>query len=402
MADSIRSKLPKNYAHLPGPLFDRPAIVETRATCEDCAMCSAAGQRGVELPGDEYFDPALKCCTYHPLITNFLIGGLLADPSPELDEGKRRIREKIASRIGITPRGVAPPRMQRVIYNAARERGFGRAPSLLCPYLAEGRCTVWYYREAVCSTYYCKHVGGAKGRAFWTAMRTYLQFIEGTLGWWAARQVHPGAKEPEIGNFELSLDDLANRGPNDAEYTSYWGDWVGREEEFFIACHEKVKALTPADFTRMIDESQQGKGLLPELQSRLDAAASPQPTPFLVLNPSLRKHKLDLGVAVRTYSPYDPMFITNDLYELLEKFGNTEPAAATLQRLGVELPPELVRDLWLHEILVPPSNDCRPATKLSFAGDRCVPITRPVPESESANEAAQAEQAAKPDEAPAR
>ncbi len=142
MADSFRSKLPKTYSHLPGPLFDRPTFDETRSTCDDCAMCANAGQRGVELPGDEYFEPTLKCCTYHPLITNFLIGGLLADESPELDEGKRRIRAKIAARIGITPRGVAPPRMQRVVYNAARERGFGRAPSLLCPYMDEGRYTV--------------------------------------------------------------------------------------------------------------------------------------------------------------------------------------------------------------------------------------------------------------------
>lgn len=386
MADSIRSKLPKNYAHLLGELFDEPAFDETRATCEDCAMCANAGQRGVELPGDTFFDPKLKCCTYHPMIPNFLVGGLLSDPAPELDEGKRRIRQKIVDRIGVTPRGIAPSRLQRVIYNAARDRCFGRSEALLCPYIDEGRCSVWYYREAVCSTYYCKHVGGAKGRGYWNALKMYLQFVEHSLSSWASKQVAPGSREPEIGGFELSVEDLAKKGPPDAEYATYWGDWVGREAEFYVAAHEKVKALTRDEFIRLIDDTPQARALLPDLKKRLDDAQHPKPTPLLVLNPGMRKHKMPEGYAVRTYSHYDPMFLTNDLYDLLETFDNVEPAEETLKRLGVELPEGLIRDLWLHEIVVPPSNDCRPAPKLSFGGDRCASPSRPTTEDGTAGD----------------
>ena len=39
MADSLRATVPPVYRSLLDPFFDRPKIEETRATCDNCAMC---------------------------------------------------------------------------------------------------------------------------------------------------------------------------------------------------------------------------------------------------------------------------------------------------------------------------------------------------------------------------
>jgi len=97
--------MPPLYGPLLSGFFDRAPIDETRATCDDCAMCDKSGKPSSEGEGLEtaFFQPDLKCCTYHPTLPNYLVGAVLSDASPELDGGKRRIRGKIAARIGVTP-----------------------------------------------------------------------------------------------------------------------------------------------------------------------------------------------------------------------------------------------------------------------------------------------------------
>src|SRR6185295_5813910 len=60
MVDTLRSKLNPLYASLfasPG-VFDRPEIVEKRATCDTCAMCDQGQLAPVEM---DYFKPDTKC-----------------------------------------------------------------------------------------------------------------------------------------------------------------------------------------------------------------------------------------------------------------------------------------------------------------------------------------------------
>ena len=101
------------------------------------------------MAGDTFFSPDLKCCTYHPTLPNFLVGALFADADPALDEGRRRVRAAIARRAGVSPEWVGPPRKYRVLLEAGRVRGFGRARALVCPYLDSGRCSIWRHRESV-------------------------------------------------------------------------------------------------------------------------------------------------------------------------------------------------------------------------------------------------------------
>ncbi|HEY8074225.1 MAG TPA: hypothetical protein VIF62_08950, partial [Labilithrix sp.] len=158
---TLRSTLPEILARLvPDELGDRPNVVETRATCGDCAMCDKSAGAGAQVSA---FRPDAKCCTYHPTIPNYLVGALLADPSPALEEGRTRVRARIATRMGITPEWVAAPRKASVLHHAARGASFGRSLVLLCPYFAResGDCTIWKYRESVCTTFFCKYDAGA-------------------------------------------------------------------------------------------------------------------------------------------------------------------------------------------------------------------------------------------------
>ena len=67
------------------PLYDRwmrealkyPVPNESKATCGDCAMCAAPGHEAA--PNDPvFYDPNTKCCSYMPMMWNFLTGAVLA------------------------------------------------------------------------------------------------------------------------------------------------------------------------------------------------------------------------------------------------------------------------------------------------------------------------------------
>jgi hypothetical protein len=84
------------------PFFDEAAPREEKATCSNCAMCAPPG--APPAPEVVYFRPDIKCCSFHPTLPNYLIGGVLRDERPDMAEGRRRLLAKIGARVGITPR----------------------------------------------------------------------------------------------------------------------------------------------------------------------------------------------------------------------------------------------------------------------------------------------------------
>src|SRR3954469_9060168 len=93
--------LPGSYERWFVEICGRQAPVETRSTCDACAMLPGAP----DLPPSGAFDPAVRCCTYHPHLAPWLIGGILKDGA----EGARSIvRARIAAKTGVTPLGLEP------------------------------------------------------------------------------------------------------------------------------------------------------------------------------------------------------------------------------------------------------------------------------------------------------
>jgi len=360
---TLRDKLNPLYQHLFAPgVFDRPEIEEKRATCNNCAMCDHGQVAPVAM---DYFEPTAKCCTYYPTLANYLVGGILADPSEHLAEGKRRIRERIARRMSVTPHFVGAPRKYSLLYAAARGSGaFGRSKALLCPYFdvdnAEGSCTIWRYREAVCSTYFCKYNDGKPGYDLWDTLKGYLSHVERMLARSVAMSIDRDLQQPAMLQTELTLEELEDRGPDDAEYARWWGKWVGREEEFYIACYERAMAVKPQDFADNVDDAAHGRRFIAELEARYDAIGKQAVLPAnLILAPGIRTRVAGESVVISSYNPYDGFSIEKELYDVLGKLDPAQTLPENLKRLdeeeGIQLAPELLQYLFTHGVLGEPA-----------------------------------------------
>lgn len=359
---SIRETLPEAHRRLLPVVFDRPEIPERRATCEACAMCSPAEAAGTSGASTISFAPDLKCCTYQPTLPNFLVGAVLSDSSPEAAEGRRRMQARIRSRIGVTPQWLAPSRKHRVLLDAARATSFGRSKVLLCPFFVEegGLCSIWRHREAVCSTFFCKHEAGAAGHAFWIAEKAVLAHHEMVLARHAAQAVFPGAAEPTIPRLRLTLEDLEDRPPSEDDYVSYWGEWEGREEELYRRAYEVVQGLSATKALDLLADEPRAAEHLETMAARYDAVVSPRLAERLVMNPALQATPVSAAgdMAVLTYSAYDPVRLVPELWAVLPEFTAEETVAEVKARLDrdkdVTIGDDLLLVLQNHAILVPP------------------------------------------------
>lgn len=365
MADTLISSLPPVYKDLLSPELEKPAVKESRADCANCQMCNQ-GTMPDEVEA-VFFRPDTKCCTYHPSLPNYLVGAILKDSAPDMQEGKRRIKERIASRIGVVPYCLAPPAKFLLLYDASRTSAFGRSAALKCPYLTDaGLCSVWRHRETICSTFYCKFDGGEAGVAFWKTWKGYLQHVESTLAVWSSKSIARDLVNPPLEKTKLTLEDLEDKPPKDSVYASYWGSWLGREEEYYVACYNKVRNLSKKEFAKLVDETPRGKQLLSELRMRYAALSTPFLPERLSLNARMRRLPVANGVAITTtYNPYDSMILEKELFEVLEKITYDKPLAHTRGELaekeGIELADELLVHLVRHAVLVGPPTDTKDA-----------------------------------------
>ncbi len=359
MADSIRSSLPPIYSHLFDAFFDRPKVVETRATCENCAMCDHGQASPVAM---EFFNSETKCCTFWPILPNYLVGAILADPSPEMAEGKRRLEAIIDKRVGVTSLHVARPRKMSLLMGGYSEV-FGRARSMRCPFYDDanpaGTCSIWRHREVICMTYYCKYEGGVRGYEYWTALKDYLSHVQRTLAHNAARSVDSNVIEPKFKNGTLTLEDMEDLPPKESDYAAWWGPWVGREREFYLKCHEWVQNVSPKDFARNVDGSKEGEASLRALIAKYERLQSKTLPNSLIRNARMREMHVGDKVVVTSYHRFDSFALDKDLFEVVGLFRADQTLDENLARLkqddGIELAPELIEFLFATGVLVEPA-----------------------------------------------
>ena len=353
MSETLRQALPRVYARLLPPFFDAPAPEEPKATCSACAMCAPADP----LPGVTYFRPDAKCCTYQPTVPNYLVGAILADADPAMAEGGRRIRAHIEGRVGVTSRWLAPSRKRVALFRASRESSFGRSTRLRCPYFVEeggGLCSIWRHREGVCSTFFCKYAAGADGQAFWRAVEAYLRRTEFALANHAVATLAPALLEPQRPADQMSLEELEDRPPSDADYASFWGEWQGREEDFYRAAHDLVASLSRDEVASLLDDTEE----LRTLEAALQRLRTPVLPERLVLDLYRPPVPVADGVVVATYSNYEPIKLTPALFEVLGELRADETVAAFRARLlrdhEVDVPEDLLVELHRLRVIVAP------------------------------------------------
>ncbi|MFT5434053.1 MAG: Fe-S-cluster containining protein [Myxococcota bacterium] len=347
---SLLHDLPSVYQGLLSSWFERPAPAESRSTCQSCAMCPSD-----PAPGSVTFEPSVKCCSFWPTLPNFLVGGMFRDERPELEEGRTRLRKRIDTRIGIVPHWLAAPIKYRVLSTAARHHAFGRSEALLCPYYErdQGNCTIWPYREGICSTFFCKYDSGADGREFWRALRDHLSDVEVVLTRHAVLTVgsdEMGGLAP--GRDWMTREELEDREPADADYRSWWGSFVGQEESFYAATFDCISGLNSGDVVRLLGDSESLR-VLEDAAVQIDSPSLPA---RLALNPDLRRADLGNGdVEVEGYSRYDARRYSTELLSGLELFrggAEVETARRHASTLGVSLDDAVLVGLWQARVLV--------------------------------------------------
>ncbi len=347
---------------LPG-FFRQPVTHEEKATCASCAMCESSCNNAVRAIDGEsrFFRPDTKCCTYHPRLANYLVGAILSDESPDMAEGRRRVEERIAGRVGITPMWLKAPPRYSLLYGHQR-RAFGRNTTLLCPFYAreDGRCTVWRYRESVCSTYFCKYVEGEDGFRFWMSLKEFLTLLEVQLSRYALRELFPEflytrKDRPDPNAHLLGPAELDDAPPDDRAYGALWGEWRGREVEFYRTCYDRVRALTREDVERLLGfDGQVEQAVVERALIRKHSTTLPR---FLSLNAAATVKWLpDGSVALGAYSENDALALPRIAWELLISFTGEAPVEEVRRRWRDErqadLSDEILIELHRHRVLI--------------------------------------------------
>jgi hypothetical protein len=251
--------LPPLYARWMAELLPAPIPAETEATCQKCAMC---GERG-DSSSVAFFNPATKCCTYVPMLPNFLVGCILDDTDPAAAAGRTTVERRIEDRVGVTPLGLQAPPVHTVLYGIGGAAAFGRSRTLRCPHYREeagGACGIWRHRNGVCSTWFCKHVRGSTGQRFWQALDQLLATVERELARWCLVRLDvepavlarllPRGTDRVLRTNPLDGDSLDGRIDQRA-FAQLWGGWHGREREFYRVAGRAVADLRWEDVLRL-------------------------------------------------------------------------------------------------------------------------------------------------------
>ncbi len=358
--------LPPLYARWVNSLLGAPIPAERHATCDACAMCRPQEAADSESPGQNgyYYDAGTKCCTYTPILPNFLVGRILADRDAAMAGGRASVLDRVKAGIAVTPLGVGRPPGYAALYEKGEDT-FGRSAALRCPHYVEttGNCGIWRHRESVCSTWFCKHVRGQVGHAFWRdALLPLLQAVEGAVAKWCVLELDIGpdaldrlAVDPAWSGRAAPLTAAAlDLKADETAQGQIWGAWRGREFEFYRLCGERVEALRWDDALALTGI--EGRVLATRTRRAFDRLMSGTvPEPLTVGEINITAMGAETSRIV-TYSASDPLDVSNVVLALLPFFDgrSTENVLADIAgRTGVALEIDLVRKLADFNILQP-------------------------------------------------
>lgn len=301
------------------------------------------------------FGPA-KCCTYVPSLPNFAVGQILLDSSPSLARGRGALAARMGAPGASSPLGVVRSRREAKQYEALVEaNAFGQSPDVTCPFFAPGaglNCTIWPHRNASCATWYCKLDRAAGGHRLWLRLRDLLWVIESSLARWCLLEL--GLEEGALtalfatdasGPREADLED-------EATVRRVWGSWAGNEAGFYVACGRLVQTLEPARIAALGGVELRLAARLAQAAMSSLSAALPDPLRLASVG-SVR-----LANEVRrvcSYSPCHPLELPAATLDALARFDG-RPSSVVLKELaalGIQVAPELLRQLVDFEILVP-------------------------------------------------
>ena len=312
---TAEAALPPLYASWLRVITGGPIPAETKATCDHCAMLSPADSTSQAL----YFHPVTKCCAYQPHLPNFLAGRILSESDASMTASRKELERRIDQRTTITPGWAGPGGMFSLIYRNTPDV-FGRAPELRCHFLtATGNCGIWKHRPGVCATWFCKHVRGETGFRFWKLADKLLRQVECELSLWCLAELETGISEGTDSDFGTAPHVSELGGEIDwPRYRQLWGDWAGRESDFYRACARLVDALTWEQVQNICGPRVRILAdLLRDAYAHLTSDALPE---RLRLGGFRISGFEDTRYRIIAYSSYDPLLMPEALTHVLHYF----------------------------------------------------------------------------------
>jgi hypothetical protein len=356
--------LPPLYARWASEFLSGPIPAETEATCSNCAMLPADGGNA-HTAAAAFFNPDTKCCTYLPVLPNFLVGRMLADDSGEFARGRATLEARLTTGVAVTPFGIGRSATFDLLYVTSATSWFGRARSMRCPHYIDevgGQCGVWRHRAAVCATWFCKHRRGAVGHRFWQALHRLLSAVERELSLWCALEL--GVSSHAFRRFLNERKGAPSPGPADLDGVSdkearAFGEWSGRESDYFRECGRLVDALRWHDVERICGS--EVRALMTVTREAFDELRS-STIPRLLRAGSFKVigHGQRSSI-VEGYDGGDCIELPAEVLEVLHRFDGSMSTTQTLQRIctetGLTIERDLVRLLVDFEILIPAGRD---------------------------------------------
>ncbi|MEO0812382.1 MAG: hypothetical protein AAFY60_05920, partial [Myxococcota bacterium] len=199
---------------------------EASATCANCRMVRR-----------EEYRADCQCCTYYPEVPNFLLGMALEAPA------SRSLVERLIAEGHGLPTGFVPsPQTYTRAVIAYSKDNFGKDPDILCPFMDRETqdCGIYRYRNAVCSTFFCDHEHSESGERYWVGVQELVGHTEIALSQWLMDQLgFPAvAYVARLNSLAAEVDTLSGEDGSWSEPArrELWGDWFGREAEFYRSC----------------------------------------------------------------------------------------------------------------------------------------------------------------------
>jgi hypothetical protein len=325
--------LPPLYRRWVDQILNQDVYSEPRATCDNCPMCK---QMNPPAKQDYQFNVITKCCAFNPSLPNYLVGAILADDDPGLNKAKEQFLN-LVGHYSFTPLEIAPPFSTTFAFKI---RPFATDKDLQCPfylYDSGGLCGIWKYRNATCSTYFCKHERGVIGFRFWRKLEQTLLAAEKKLALHCAMKLNVIIPE--------NASDLRER---------TWGNWIFREAEFYINCWNIVHQLQWEEVLRI--GGAELEFLVKDLKSlfhNLQSTALPQ---ILKIKKFKSEQVSESMTRLWSYSFSDPIDLPTEIVQVLEHFDG-RPTSEVLDQIknetAITIDNDVLQKLSDYDILLP-------------------------------------------------
>jgi Fe-S-cluster containining protein len=249
--------MPAVYERFFPKSFWNSSVEETKATCGQC----------IEAP--KKYDHDLKCCTFWPVIPNYIVGAILQSKDEKYKEAQEIILKHIQQHRWNLPIGLIAPSDYQVDFKKKKTEIFGRDEKFLCPYYSKSgnNCSLWLYRGSVCTSFFCHSSYKKKGQNFWHKYENYFSYLE--MGISQEILVYKDYSPRDVSDQVDMLMLEKKIKLTDEKYKKIWKHNFGREREFYIEAAQFADAMPKSQVNEILGEI--GEAIRDEMVFALNA-----------------------------------------------------------------------------------------------------------------------------------